>query len=186
METCRRSKPNTSFPRLRCRSNKSDQDAHQLISLSAQGARHDVGSMRGEGENDGRENRDRLQSDRLRLRRRCIDMERPIQGSTWKLADARSRTRHFLGSDADRTKVIKTLINSFRYPRKGPGMMWEACAEKVKTMGGKIEIGCKVTACAYDDVASTWSVQFKDRHGNLQTLEAEHVISSAPMQIEQK
>ena len=28
----------------------------------------------------------------------------------------------------DRTKVIKTLINSFRYPRRGPGMMWEVCA----------------------------------------------------------
>ena len=25
-------------------------------------------------------------------------------------------------------KVIKTLIDSFRYPRKGPGIMWEACA----------------------------------------------------------
>src|ERR1700686_3841396 len=74
--------------------------------------------------------------------------------------------------NGDRTKVIKTLINSFRYPRKGPGMMWEACAEKVTAMGGKIEMGCKVTACAYDDVASRWSVQFKDGDGNLQTLEA--------------
>jgi protoporphyrinogen oxidase len=83
--------------------------------------------------------------------------------------------------NGDRTKVIKTLINSFRYPRKGPGMMWEACAEKVKAMGGKIEMGCKMTACAYDEVRSTWSVQFKDRVGNLHTLEAEHVISSAPM-----
>src|SRR5262245_29548311 len=27
----------------------------------------------------------------------------------------------------DRGKVIKTLIDTFRYPRKGPGMMWEAC-----------------------------------------------------------
>ena len=41
------------------------------------------------------------------------------------------------GQPKDRTKVIKTLINSFRYPRKGPGMMWEACAEKTKEMGGE-------------------------------------------------
>jgi protoporphyrinogen oxidase len=81
----------------------------------------------------------------------------------------------------DRTKVIKTLINSFRYPRKGPGMMWEVCAEKTKAMGGQIEMGCRVTSCGYDDVTSRWRVQFKDREGNLQTLEAEHVISSAPM-----
>ncbi|MEY2440464.1 MAG: hypothetical protein QOI34_1849, partial [Verrucomicrobiota bacterium] len=81
----------------------------------------------------------------------------------------------------DRSKVIKTLINSFRYPRKGPGMMWEACAEKTKAMGGQIEMGCKVVACDYDTVNETWSLQFKDPTGNLQTLEAQHVISSAPM-----
>ena len=44
----------------------------------------------------------------------------------------------------DKTKVIKTLINSFKYPRKGPGMMWEACAEKVKQMNGQVEMGCRV------------------------------------------
>src|SRR6185295_130984 len=27
--------------------------------------------------------------------------------------------------------VIKTLIESFQYPRKGPGMMWEAAARKI-------------------------------------------------------
>src|SRR4029077_5517872 len=83
--------------------------------------------------------------------------------------------------NGDRTKVIKTLINSFRYPRKGPGMMWEACAEKTKMMGGQIEMGCKVTGCAYDELTSTWNLQFKNREGSLQTLGAQHVISSAPM-----
>ncbi|MEY2541199.1 MAG: hypothetical protein QOI22_801 [Verrucomicrobiota bacterium] len=81
----------------------------------------------------------------------------------------------------DRSKVIKTLINSFRYPRKGPGMMWEVCAEKTKAMGGKIEMGCKVTGCAYDEASETWKLQFQDREGTVQTFEAEHVISSAPM-----
>jgi protoporphyrinogen oxidase len=81
----------------------------------------------------------------------------------------------------DRTKVIKTLINSFRYPRKGPGMMWEACAGKVKAMGGKVEMGCKVVGCSYDEPTSTWSVQFEDRQGAVQKIEAAHVISSAPM-----
>jgi protoporphyrinogen oxidase len=83
--------------------------------------------------------------------------------------------------NGDRSKVIKTLINSFRYPRKGPGMMWEACAEKVKALGGRVEMGAKVTGCAYNEANSTWTVQFKDRSGNTHTLEAEHVISSAPM-----
>ena len=83
--------------------------------------------------------------------------------------------------NGDRTKVIKTLINSFRYPRKGPGMMWEACAEKMKAMGGKLEMGCKVTRCSYDEASGSWTVEYKDRQDDLQTIEAEHVISSAPM-----
>jgi protoporphyrinogen oxidase len=81
----------------------------------------------------------------------------------------------------DKSKVIKTLINSFKYPRKGPGMMWEACAEKTKAMGGQIEMGCKVTGCSYDETTSTWNVQYQDREGTTHSLEAEHVISSAPM-----
>ncbi len=81
----------------------------------------------------------------------------------------------------DNSKVIKTLINSFKYPRRGPGMMWEACAEKTKQLGGKIEMGCKVTGCAYDEATSTWNVCVQDQQGNVQTIEAEHVISSAPM-----
>jgi protoporphyrinogen oxidase len=81
----------------------------------------------------------------------------------------------------DRSKVIKTLINSFRYPRRGPGMMWETCAAKTQAMGGKIEMGCKVLGCDYDAVTEIWTLKFKDRQGCVQTLEAQHVISSAPM-----
>jgi protoporphyrinogen oxidase len=81
----------------------------------------------------------------------------------------------------DKGKVIKTLINSFRYPRRGPGMMWEAAAAKMRALGGEIEMGCRVTGCEYNDLAEKWSVKFCDRDGRAQTLEAEHVISSAPM-----
>ncbi len=78
-------------------------------------------------------------------------------------------------------KVIKTLINCFKYPRKGPGMMWEACAEKTKALGGQIEMGCKVTGCGYDGSSASWHLEYRDQQGNIQTLESEHVISSAPM-----
>src|SRR6059058_5689660 len=83
--------------------------------------------------------------------------------------------------NGDRRKVIKTLINSFRYPRKGPGMMWEACAEKMKATGGKLEMGCKVTRCSYNEASGSWTIEYKDRQDYVQTIEAEHVISSAPM-----
>src|ERR1700746_294224 len=83
--------------------------------------------------------------------------------------------------NGDRSKVIKTLINSFCYPRRGPGMMWEACAEKMKALGGRLEMGCRVTRCFYDDLSGQWNVEYKNGNGDPQTIEAEHVISSAPM-----
>src|ERR1700730_4837573 len=81
----------------------------------------------------------------------------------------------------DKTKVIKTLINCFKYPRKGPGMMWETCAEKTIAMGGRVQMGCKVVGLEYRGHSESWSVQYKDGQGNVEVLEAEHVISSAPM-----
>jgi protoporphyrinogen oxidase len=80
-----------------------------------------------------------------------------------------------------RDQVIKTLIDSFRYPRKGPGMMWEACAEKVKRLGSVIEMGRKVVGCTYDADAGLWTVTHQDADGGTATAQARHVISSAPM-----
>src|SRR6202035_3462563 len=40
----------------------------------------------------------------------------------------------------DKTQVIKSLIDTFRYPRRGPGMMWEACADKIRAMGGEVNM----------------------------------------------
>ena len=81
----------------------------------------------------------------------------------------------------DKSGVIKTLINSFRYPRKGPGMMWETAAAKMRSLGGELLLGCKVTGCDYNELTERWTVRFRDRAGGEQTLEAEHVISSAPL-----
>ncbi len=81
----------------------------------------------------------------------------------------------------DKSQVIKTLIDSFRYPRKGPGMMWEACAAKVRERGGEIAMGRRVVGCAFDADAGLWTVTHQGAAGNRQTLRAEHVISSAPM-----
>ena len=42
--------------------------------------------------------------------------------------------------------VVKTLIESFQYPRKGPGMMWEAAARKIQKRGGKVLKGRELDA----------------------------------------
>lgn len=75
--------------------------------------------------------------------------------------------------------VIKTLIDTFRYPRKGPGMLWEACAEKIKQRDGQILLGSTVYRCDYQN--ANWRVFYRDTLGNEQALNATHLISSAPL-----
>jgi protoporphyrinogen oxidase len=75
----------------------------------------------------------------------------------------------------------KTLIESFRYPRRGPGMMWEVCAAKTMAMGGQVVMDAKVTGLAWDAEARLWTVTARRGDGGLETLTARHVISSAPV-----
>jgi protoporphyrinogen oxidase len=76
----------------------------------------------------------------------------------------------------DKDKVIKTLIDSFRYPKQGPGMMWEACAEKSKAMGVTLHMNCGVQKIEY--TGSNWTVQTTS-HGSVTGFD--YVLSTAPM-----
>jgi protoporphyrinogen oxidase len=76
----------------------------------------------------------------------------------------------------DKDKVIKTLIDSFRYPKQGPGMMWEACAEKSKAMGVTLHMNCGVQKIEY--TGSNWTVQTTSQ-GNVTGFD--YVLSTAPM-----
>src|SRR5262249_48547791 len=80
-----------------------------------------------------------------------------------------------------RGEVIKTLIDSFRYPRRGPGMMWEACTAKVREMGNEVLMGQRVTGSSYDAQKRLWTVTHVDAQGQEHKVVAQHVISSAPM-----
>jgi protoporphyrinogen oxidase len=82
---------------------------------------------------------------------------------------------------ASRDQVVKTLIDSFRYPRKGPGMLWEACAQKVESLGGTIAMGRTVIGCSYDAHDELWRVVHKGADGKTKVAKARHVISSAPL-----
>ncbi len=57
----------------------------------------------------------------------------------------------------DKDKLIKTLIDTFRYPKYGPGMMWEVCAEKCKTMGVQVLMNEGVTGISKHE--NIWSVK---------------------------
>jgi protoporphyrinogen oxidase len=81
----------------------------------------------------------------------------------------------------DRSQVIKTLIDTFRYPRRGPGMMWERCAARVREMGGGVLLGRKVTGCRFDEQTQRWTVSARNSAGEIEQYEGEHVISSMPI-----
>jgi protoporphyrinogen oxidase len=77
--------------------------------------------------------------------------------------------------------VAKTLIESFRYPRRGPGMMWEACAAKIAALGGRVAMDRRVTGLSWDAAAGLWTVSVAVGDGSTETFVARNVVSSAPM-----
>ena len=75
----------------------------------------------------------------------------------------------------------KTLIESFRYPRLGPGQMWEAAAEQIREQGGKVLLGMDVNRLQRDEDSGEWTVFASDSEGILLQFKADHVISSAAL-----
>lgn len=45
---------------------------------------------------------------------------------------------------ANKSEVIKTLIDAFDYPEKGPGQMWETVAEQIQTRGSELKMKSSV------------------------------------------
>ena len=72
----------------------------------------------------------------------------------------------------------KTLLESFRYPRKGPGMMWEAACRKIVDGGNVVLMGHALKQLSEN--GQGWRVTTHGPDGQ-RLLEADHVISSAPM-----
>jgi len=81
----------------------------------------------------------------------------------------------------DRKEVVKTLIDTFRYPRQGPGMMWEACTEKIRKLGGEVMLGRRVVGCRFDSASDLWIVTARNANGEAEEYRAEHLVSSMPI-----
>ncbi|WP_336962096.1 NAD(P)/FAD-dependent oxidoreductase [Sphingobium aquiterrae] len=75
----------------------------------------------------------------------------------------------------------KTLLESFRYPRLGPGMMWDAARDHVVAGGNSVLMGHALKQLSQDQVTGRWTVQATRADGQMVAINAAHVISSAPM-----
>ena len=74
---------------------------------------------------------------------------------------------------------ITTLIEEFRYPKFGPGMMWEVCRDKVEAMGGQVLMETRVEAIHIEGGRAT-GVTLAEA-GQRRFQPASHVISSMPV-----
>jgi len=71
---------------------------------------------------------------------------------------------------------IKSLISSFRYPRLGPGQMWEACRDRITESGGVVLLQHLVTRVLIENGRAV-GVEAVGPKGTVR-LDAEHVVSS--------
>jgi len=75
---------------------------------------------------------------------------------------------------------VKTLLETFRYPRLGPGMMWDAARDKIVATGkGQVLMGHALDQVAAD-ADGAWRVTANGPAGKV-VIKAAHAISSAPM-----
>ncbi len=78
-----------------------------------------------------------------------------------------------------RSTSIKTLINEFRYPRLGPGQMWETCRDRLHEMGSSVLMRHWVSGVMVRDGRAT-GVRAMTPEGP-RDFAADHVISSTDL-----
>ena len=82
------------------------------------------------------------------------------------------------GRRRDRSKQVTSLIEEFQYPKYGPGMMWERCADQVVAMGGTLRMETSAVRLHVEDGAAT-AVTVRSSAGE-ERVPVSHVISSMP------
>ncbi|MEJ7784124.1 MAG: NAD(P)/FAD-dependent oxidoreductase [Solirubrobacteraceae bacterium] len=75
----------------------------------------------------------------------------------------------------NRGNKIKSLIDSFNYPRFGPGQMWEEMTERIEALGGEVRLN---TAATKIEVVEGRVVRI---HTTDEVLEPRATISSLPL-----
>lgn len=86
----------------------------------------------------------------------------------------------FKGAPKKAGEVIKTLIDTFDYPRLGPGQMWEKTAADFRALGGELRMGWKVERLGHEHGRVT-RVEAVDAAGRRESLAADEFILSMPL-----
>ena len=76
---------------------------------------------------------------------------------------------------------ITSLIEEFRYPRLGPGMMWERTAELVESQGGEVRMRTAATTIEWITGSGATHVHLRDCDGGVERVPVDHLVSSMPL-----
>jgi len=80
----------------------------------------------------------------------------------------------------NKSNIIKTLIDSFEYPEKGPGMMWETVADIIKSKGSQLKLNAGVEKILWQKDKVTALEITTD--GKKELIPGTDFISSMPIQ----
>ena len=77
-------------------------------------------------------------------------------------------------------KVETSLIEEFKYPKLGPGQLWEVTADEVEKLGGTILKNAKVTKLHKDEHNHLTGLTY-EQDGQETFVEGDYIISSMPI-----
>jgi protoporphyrinogen oxidase len=121
---------------------------------------------------------DEISADWAAQRIKGLDLRTAVINGLKRSLGIGSKAGGEMKSGAD---TVKTLIESFQYPRKGPGMMWEAAAAKIRAQGGRILMGRELISLEFEASRNLWRIEVATTDGNRESYTARHVVSSAPV-----
>ena len=78
-----------------------------------------------------------------------------------------------------RSNEVRSMIREFRYPRLGPGQMWELCADRIQEMGGEVLLQHRVDSIHLRE-GIFWAVDVETPTGP-RRIEGDHCISTMPI-----
>lgn len=87
--------------------------------------------------------------------------------------------RNAIGKKAGQAEQT-SLIESFLYPKYGPGQMWEAAAQRFTEKGGTLLMQCRVDRIDIED-GKVRSIGYLDAHAKRHEIACTHLISTMPV-----
>ncbi|MFR5855359.1 MAG: hypothetical protein ACLUE8_14150 [Lachnospiraceae bacterium] len=85
----------------------------------------------------------------------------------------------FMSKERRQQQVQTSLIEEFRYPKYGPGQLWETTAQEIEKLGGRVLKGCEVLGARTEN-GRVVSLRVRDGQGE-RDMEGDVFFSSMPI-----